>query len=98
MRHRIVHVREPLAADTPEDIEERQIARWRDMSIGEKAALVSSLSQTVHDIALAGIRRRYPDATPREWFLRLAMLRLGRELALRAYPEIADLPRRDDPD
>lgn len=77
-------------------MEMRQIARWREMSADEKTALMSSLSLAVHDVALAGIRHRYPFATPRECFLRLAVLRLGRELAVQAYPEIANLSDRDN--
>jgi len=42
-------------------------------------------------MALAGIRILYPSAAPRECFLRLAIRRLGFELAARVYPEIADL-------
>lgn len=58
------------------------------MSAAQKAETVATLSRGVRDLALAGIRQRYPDATAREQFLRLAMLTLGRELAAAAYPEI----------
>lgn len=58
------------------------------MTPAEKARLIVATSQAARDLALAGIRDRYPDATPREQFLRLAILTLGRELAGRAYPEI----------
>lgn len=78
----------PLADDTPPDIEARQIEGWRRMTPAEKARLIVATSQAARDLALAGIRDRYPDATPREQFLRLAILTLGRELAGRAYPEI----------
>jgi len=42
-------------------------------------------------MALAGIRAEHPSASPRECFLRLAIRRLGYELAARVYPGIADL-------
>jgi len=58
------------------------------MSPADKAAIVSGLTQTVFDLARAGVRQRYPLATPREQFLRLAIVTLGPELARRAYPEI----------
>ena len=61
------------------------------MSTGEKARLISSLSSASRELALAGIRHRHPTASPREQFLRLAILTLGRELARQAYPEIDDL-------
>lgn len=81
----------PLADDTAPDVERRQVEAWRAMSPAEKAALITSLSQAAYDLALAGVRHRYPDASPREHFLRLAILTLGRELAAKAYPEIDGL-------
>jgi hypothetical protein len=61
------------------------------MSPAEKAALVSGLTAAVYDLAMAGVRRRHPQASPREQFLRLAIVTLGLDLARRAYPEIGDL-------
>lgn len=58
------------------------------MTAAQKAETVASLSRSVRDLALAGIRQRYPGVTPREQFLRLAILTLGLDLARRAYPEI----------
>jgi hypothetical protein len=83
-----------LSLDTSPDIERMQIERWRRMSPAEKAAIVSGLTRSVHELALAGIRQRYPDASPREQFLRLALLTLGPELARSAYPEIVTLDLR----
>jgi hypothetical protein len=40
-------------------------------------------------MARAGIRQRYPNAPPREQFLRLAIVSLGVDLARKVYPEIA---------
>ncbi|GMV22657.1 MAG: hypothetical protein AMXMBFR57_26060 [Acidimicrobiia bacterium] len=80
-----------LAADTEAAIERRQITTWRSMSPAQKAATVSGLTSTAFDMARAGIRQRFPAAGPREQFLRLAILTLGTELALRAYPDAADL-------
>ena len=64
------------------------------MSTVDKAHLISSLSRGTRALALAGIRARYPGASLREQFLRLAILTLGRELARQAYPEIDDLGLR----
>jgi hypothetical protein len=83
-----------LTLDTSPEIERLQIERWRNMSPAEKAALVSGLTQATCELALAGIRQRYPGASSRELFLRLAMLRLGPDLARKAYPEIASLDLR----
>lgn len=81
----------PLSADTSLEIEHLQIARWRQMSSVEKAAIVSALTNTVFTLARAGIRHRYPEASPREQFLRLAMVTLGPDLARKAYPDIASI-------
>lgn len=80
-----------LSADTSPEIEELQIAHWREMTPAEKASIVSGLTNAAYDLALAGVRQRYPSASPREAFLRLAIVTLGADLARKAYPEIADL-------
>ena len=84
----------PLGQDTAPDAERLQIERWRRMSAAEKAAIVSGLTQAVYDLALAGVRLRYSNASPREQFLRLALITLGPDLARQVYAEIAttDLP------
>lgn len=61
------------------------------MSAAQKAAMVSGLTQAVYDLARAGVQHRYPEASPRVQFLRLAIVILGPELARQAYPEIASL-------
>lgn len=81
----------PLASDTSPDIEQAQIEGWRRMSPSEKAAVVSGLSRAAFEIALAGVCHRYPDASPREQFLRLAVVTLGLDLARKAYPDIERL-------
>jgi hypothetical protein len=81
----------PLALDTSPEIEQRQVERWRTMSPAEKAAVVSGLTITAYELAMAGIRQRHPGASPREQFLRLAVITLGRDLAARVYPEIDGL-------
>jgi hypothetical protein len=83
--------RTPLSADTAPDIEEAQVRGWRDMSPIEKARLITGLCQTAELLSLAGIRHRYPTASPHDWFLRLAILKLGRDLAQRVYPGISEL-------
>lgn len=64
------------------------------MSAAEKVAIVSGLSRATQELALAGIRQRYPRADSGEQFLRLAVLNLGFDLARRAYPEIDRLTER----
>ena len=81
-----------VAQDTSEDVERRQVEGWRRMSPDEKAGIIAGLTQTVYELALAGVRARHPNATPHEQSLRLAIVMLGPELARQAYPEVAALP------
>lgn len=83
--------RKPLSLDTSDEAERIQIERWRQMTPEQKLALVAGMSRAVFELAQAGIRERYPTATPREHFLRFALLNLGPDLARAAYPEIAEL-------
>jgi hypothetical protein len=80
-----------LAADTDPEVERLQIAAWRAMTPVEKAAIISGLTSAVFAMAEAGVRHRFPDATPREQRLRLAIQVHGPELAVRAYPDAAVL-------
>ena len=83
--------RQPLAIDTSPAVEALQIERWRQMTPAEKAEIITGLTRAVFEVAAAGVRHRYPEASPREQFLRLAIVTLGPDLALLAYPEIAQL-------
>lgn len=64
------------------------------MTPAEKAAIVTGLTEAVYELARAGIRHRYPHASPREQFLRLAMVTLDPDLARRAYPDLAQLDQQ----
>lgn len=81
----------PLTDDTDPAVERMQIEAWRRMTPAEKAAMVTRLTQTAFELARAGVRQRYPSASPREQFLRMAVITLGDELACKAYPEIAEI-------
>jgi hypothetical protein len=85
---------QPLSADTSPEVESLQIEGWRRMTAAEKAAAVTGLTQAVYELARAGIRHRYPNASPREQFLRLAIVSLGADLARKVYPEIAQTDLR----
>ena len=81
-------VNAPLVRDTDPDVERRQIEAWRRLTPGDKLTLVLRMNANVRQLALAGVRQRYPGASPREQFLRLAQVMLGDELARKAYPDI----------
>jgi len=57
----------------------------------EKLRVVTELNRAEEELALAGIRLRHPGASEQECMLRLAILKPGRELACRVYPEAAHL-------
>jgi hypothetical protein len=61
---------------------------------GQQGGARVGSTRAAHDLALAGVRARYPDAPPREQFLRLAIVTLGPDLARRVYPEIRTLDLR----
>ena len=74
-----------LSADTSPHIEQMQIERLRQMPPWRKLALVGEINRAVRDLALAGLRQRYPHDTPAQRQRRLASLLLGPELADRVY-------------
>jgi hypothetical protein len=80
-------VQTPLSLDTSQDIERRQVDSWRQMSPAQKAALVTGLTRAAWEMTSAGVRQRHPGATPREHFLRVAVIVLGPDLACLAYPD-----------
>ena len=80
--------------DTSAEAERVVIDRLRAMSPAQRLSLALSLSQSVRELALAGVRQRYPNAPDREQLLRLALTIHGRELATAAYPELAALDLR----
>ena len=51
------------------------------MPTWRKLALVGEMNRVVQDLALAGLRQRYPNDTPAQRRRRLASLLLGAELA-----------------
>ncbi len=83
-----------LASDTSLEAERTQVELWRCMSPIEKLHAVSESTRAVLQLSLAGIRLRHPEAADEECEIRLAILKLGRELACRAFPEAARLRDR----
>jgi hypothetical protein len=81
-----------LSADTTADIEQRQVEAWRRLSPVGRLRLVSDTTRAVMDLSLAGIRRRHPQASERECFLRLAAILLGVNRTRQIYPDAAHVP------
>ena len=62
-----------------------QFARYGTAAPWEKMAMLNRLNRAVRQLALAGLRQRYPDATEVELRRHLADLLLGPELAQRVF-------------
>jgi hypothetical protein len=58
---------------------------YRRMSPADKLAIVEDLNRATAQLAEARVRVQYPDATEREVCLRVASLRMGRDLMIRAF-------------
>jgi hypothetical protein len=80
-----------LSRDTSADVERLQIEAWRRMSPLEKAGIMSQATSDALTLALSGIRQRYPGASERECFIRLAALQLGPTLVRQVYPDASQI-------
>lgn len=66
-----------MSFDTSAEMTDRQFAVLAEMTPAERGALMASLCDGVTELALAGIRRQYPDATPSEVRRHLLVRRYG---------------------
>lgn len=79
-----------MHSDTSPEVEEMLFAYWRDAPASEKWQRMMELNRSARFLALAGLRRRYPEASEEEIRRRLADLLLGPELAARVYGPFSD--------
>lgn len=79
--------RNALSDDTSAEAQQFQLQLWRRLSESERLDAVSAISTAVNELALSGIRQRHPGASDRECFLRLAVIRLGPDVARRLYAD-----------
>lgn len=81
----------PLFADTDEEAEKVLIELARKTPAREKVKQIESLNQTCRQLAMAGLRKRYPQASEEELHLRLAAILFGREISVEVFgwdPEV----------
>lgn len=71
--------------DTNPKIEKVLISMIRDVPPWKKGQQVSRMTQACRQLALAGLRDRYPHASEEELRRKLAVLWLGKELAAKVY-------------
>jgi hypothetical protein len=74
-------------SDTHPKMEALQIKLLREAPAWRKMEMLVSLNASAQELALAGLRRRYPDASPGELRRRLADILLGQDLARKVYGE-----------
>ena len=76
------------ARDTSPDAERVQFQIWREMPAWRKLELVAQMNETVRELAMLGLRQRYPNASRDELKRRYLTLILGEELSTRVYGEL----------
>jgi hypothetical protein len=79
----------PQSPDTSEAADRMLFDHWRRMTVTEKAQLVRDLCRSLHELQIAGLQARHPEASRQELEDMAARIRLGDELF-----EKADAARR----
>lgn len=74
-----------MQTDTPPEVRRRQLELLQRMSPGERLQQAFNLTRLTRELAFAGLRQRYPEATEQELLRRYAELVLGKELAKKVY-------------
>lgn len=77
-----------LSSDTHPKIEAMQIQLWRQASPTRKMNMLAQLNASARQLAMAGLRSRFPQADEAELRYKLSVLLLGEELARKAYGEL----------
>lgn len=72
--------------DTSQDAYEIQLRGYRQMSPARKSELVAELSETVRELARAGIRQRHPDYADADVDRALVALLYGADVARHVFP------------
>lgn len=73
--------------DTDAATTARMDAFYRQMTPAEKLQRVRDLTKLAERLSMAGLRARHPDDPAEVLSLRLARIRLGRDIFDRAYPD-----------
>ncbi len=81
-----------LFSDTSPAAEKVLVELLRQAPVWRKMEMLAQLNAAAHGVALAGLRRRYPQANDAELRRRLADLLLGPDLAVKVYGELPHAP------
>ena len=79
-----------MSSDTHPHVERLQIEWMRQAPAWRKAELWGQMIETMQQLALSGLRQRYPQADEAELRRRLADLLLGPDLAALVYGPMPD--------
>jgi hypothetical protein len=71
--------------DTDAETERYLFERVRDLPVWRKMEMLSAATRAACDLAVAGLRQRYPTASAEEIRKRLGALTLGRELSIELH-------------
>ena len=74
-----------IALDTPSEVRQLQLRTWAKASTARKAEMIEAMCRDTRRLALAGIRSRFPGASPREQHLRLGALMIERAIMVDAF-------------
>ena len=77
--------------DTTPETEAVLFRLWRETPAWRKLALMEGLNRSARQLALTGLRQRFPKASSAELRQRLAVLLLGEELATLVYGTTPDM-------
>jgi len=86
-----------LFLDTDPKTERVWLEMLRQAPVWRKMHMVAEMNRAVRELALLGLRKRYPNDPPERLRRRLANLLLGEELAARAYGPLPPLEAEDAP-
>lgn len=75
--------------DTTPEAEAILFKLWREAPAWRKIEMMEGLNRAARQLALAGLRQRFPNASTEELRQHLAKIVLGEELAARVYGSVA---------
>jgi hypothetical protein len=94
--HEITQKKRPLPTwremnwDTTPEAEVILFKLWREAPAWRKLEMMEGLNRLARQLALMGLRQRFPEASDEELRWRLAVITLGEELATRVYGPVPD--------
>lgn len=79
-----------LFTDTTPEMEKLYLSLLRKASPAKKMEMLAQLNSAANELAMCGLRKRYPDASQAQLKRLLASLLLGEDLARKVYGDLED--------